>query len=452
MIIKNRWAAMLLAATMSLTLCACAEEEKEPTFTGETTKEAEYQDYLNMISPSVYGNVQGLELEPGTYISIIGKSESAAYWKMLEKGVMQAAEDLNAALGYTGEDKIKVTYNAPSDAENIDEQVNILDEELARYPDVVGIASVDEDACIVQFDLATTNGIPIISLDSGNTYKGILCSVKTDNEDAARTGAYKLADEIQEGSVLLLVHDSESESAREREESFTKQMDSEENVTLAKVIYMDQLDLLKEEMIAEQTGTEETDANVEGSAEVDANAENNVETEGKEETTEGKATDTDPEERSVTEQNVYENASDISDEEAILYYIQKYEVKGIFGTNPEATQLGLRAIEMNEASQKEQEEAKNDNSKAEKENDTEEETKGIVLMGFDAGTEQITALKEGKIKGLVVQNPFGIGYASVVAAARTNLEIGNEAVVDTGYVWVTADNMEDESIQKMLYE
>lgn len=446
MIIKNRWAAILLAATMSLTLCACADEKKEPTFTGETTKEAEYQDYLNMISPSVYGNVQGLELEPGTYISIIGKSESAAYWKMLEKGVMQAAEDLNAALGYTGEDKIKVTYNAPSDAENIDEQVNILDEELSRYPDVVGIASVDEDACIVQFDLATTNGIPIISLDSGNTYKGILCSVKTDNIDAARTGAYKLADEIQEGSVLLLVHDSESESAREREESFKAQMDSEENVNLAKVIYIDQLEQLKEEMIAEQTGTEESDANVEGSAEVDANAENSAETE---ETIEGKATDTDSEESSVTEQNVYENASDISDEEAIQYYIQKYEVKGIFGTNPEATQLGLRAIE---AIEKDREDVVNEDKEDAAEKENEEATQEIILMGFDAGTEQITALKEGKIKGLVVQNPFGIGYASVVAAARTNLEIGNEAVVDTGYVWVTADNMEDESIQKMLYE
>ena len=242
--VRNKWAALLLVSTMSLTVCACAEEKKEPTFTGETTKEAEYQDYLNMISPSVYGNVQGLQLEPGTYISIIGKSESAVYWQMIEKGVMQAAEDLNAELGYTGDDKIKVTYNAPSDEENLDEQVNILDEELARYPDVVGIASVDEDACMVQFDLATTTGIPIISLDSGNTYKGILCAVKTDNADAARTGAYKLADEIQEGSVILLVHDSESESAREREESFIAQMEEEATINVAEVIYFDKLDEL----------------------------------------------------------------------------------------------------------------------------------------------------------------------------------------------------------------
>lgn len=435
--IRNRGAVLLLAAAMSLSVCACAEEKKEPTFTGETTQEAEYQDYLNMIAPAVYGDVQGLELEPGTYISIIGKSESTAYWKMLEKGVMQAAEDLNAALGYTGDDKIKVTYNAPTDDENIDEQVNILDEELARYPDVVGIASVDEDACMVQFDLATTNGIPIISLDSGNTYKGIQCTVKTDNEDAARTGAYKLADEIQEGSVLLLVQDSQSEAAREREESFVAQMEKEGTVNVAKVIYLDQLEQVKEEIIADQSEIEETTGEVatetieETVTPTDtlSATENTVE-----ETTVGNAEA--KTEKDQTDEQVYTEVSQISDEEAIQYYMKKYEIKGIFGTNPEATQLGLKAIEAFE--------------------DVDEETEGqedeIVLMGFDAGTAQITALKEGKIKGLVVQNPFGIGYASVIAAARTNLEIGNEAVVDTGYVWVTADNMEEESIQKMLYE
>lgn len=432
--IRNRWVALLLTAAMSLSVCACAEEKKEPTFTGEKTKEAEYQDYLNMISPAVYGNVQGLTLEPGTYISIIGKSESTAYWKMLEKGVMQAAEDLNAALGYTGDDKIKVTYNAPTDDENIDEQVNILDEELARYPDVVGIASVDEDACMVQFDLATTNGIPIISLDSGNTYKGIQCTVKTDNEDAARTGAYKLADEIQEGSVLLLVQDSQSEAAREREESFIAQMEKEGTIDVAKVIYLDQLEQVKEEIIADQSEVEETTGEIatETTEETVTSTNTPSPTENTVEETTVDNTEAKTEKDNLDEQ-VYTEVSQISDEDAIQYYIKKYEIKGIFGTNPEATQLGLKAIEAFE-------------------NVDEETEDQIVLMGFDAGTAQITALKEGKIKGLVVQNPFGIGYASVIAAARTDLEIGNEAVVDTGYVWVTADNMDDESIQKMLYE
>ena len=31
-------------------------------------------------------------------------------------------------------------------------------------------------------------------------------------------------------------------------------------------------------------------------------------------------------------------------------------------------------------------------------------------------------------------------------------EVGNEAEVNTGYIWVTQENMEEESIQNMLYE
>ena len=62
------------------------------------------------------------------------------------------------------------------------------------------------------------------------------------------------------------------------------------------------------------------------------------------------------------------------------------------------------------------------------------------------------ALDSGEIDGLIVQNPFGMGYATVVAAARTILEIGNEAVVNTGYTWVDKENMEDEAVQLMLYE
>ena len=81
-----------------------------------------------------------------------------------------------------------------------------------------------------------------------------------------------------------------------------------------------------------------------------------------------------------------------------------------------------------------------------------EKTDEVVMMGFDAGKDQLDALESGSIDGLVVQNPFGMGYAAVVAAARTVLEIGNEAQVDTGFIWVDAENMENENIQAMLYE
>ena len=386
---KKRWmtiTAVVMATTFMI--CACGkQQEQTTTFTGKETEKPEYQGNLNAISPAAYNNVEGLNLEPGTYISIIGKDNSSSYWTNVKKGVMQAADDLNKELGYKGSDKIKVTYNAPAKSEDIDEQVNILDEELSRYPDAVGIASIDSAACSVQFDLATANGIPVISLDSGNEYKGIQCIVKTDNEDAARTGAYKLANEIgDEGQVILVVHDSNSETAKERAKSFEEEIKNNyPSVSIVETIYCDKLDDLKKKIAAEK----------------------------------------DP---NMSEDLQKAAVEKMTDDEVMQHYLEKYpDLKGVFGTNESSTIFALEALQKSELAGK------------------------VALVGFDISEEQTAAMKNGEISGLVVQNPFGMGYASVVAAARTVLQSGNEAVVDTGYIWVTKDNLEKESIQDMLY-
>ncbi len=387
---KKRWmtiTAVVMATTFMI--CACGkQQEQTTTFTGKETEKPEYQGNLNAILPAAYNNVEGLNLEPGTYISIIGKDDSSSYWTNVKKGVVQAADDLNKELGYKGSDKIKVTYNAPAKSEDIDEQVNILDEELSRYPDAVGIASIDSAACSVQFDSATANGIPVISLDSGNEYKGIQCIVKTDNEDAARTGAYKLANEIgDEGQVILVVHDSNSETAKERAKSFEEEIKNNyPSVSIVETIYCDKLDDLKKKIAVEK----------------------------------------DP---NMSEDLQKAAVEKMTDDEVMQYYLEKYpDLKGVFGTNESSTIFALEALQKTELTGK------------------------VALVGFDISEEQTAAMKNGEISGLVVQNPFGMGYASVVAAARTVLQSGNEAVVDTGYIWVTKDNLEDESIQNMLYK
>ena len=189
---KRLIAAVSLAVCAAMGVCACSGGDTDNVFTGEETKVPEWQPKLNMISPAVYGTVDDLDLEPGTYISVIGKMENSSYWKQVQKGVQQAADDINEKLGYTGDDKVKVLFNAPADSEDIDEQVNILDEEMSRYPDVIAIASIDEDASAVQFDLAIGNGIPVVAFDSRNSYQGIQCTCMTDNAQAAADGAAKL--------------------------------------------------------------------------------------------------------------------------------------------------------------------------------------------------------------------------------------------------------------------
>ncbi len=411
---RRRFVSIICASVCAgMLLCACSSNEDENVFTGDTTEKPAYQAKLNAITPAAYSSVEGLELEPGTYISVIGKEEDSAYWNQIRAGVEQAAADLNEALGYSGSDQIKVLYNAPSGEEDMNEQVNILDEELARYPDVIAIASIDEDASEVQFDLAAGNDIPIVAFDSGNLYQGIQCTCKTDNSAATAEGVSKLCEAIGDsGEVALIVHDSVSESAREREEAFKAALSAEHpEVTVAETIYMDELEEIKKSAAAEQLGVSLEEIQAQQAAETTD--------QGEEQTGEA----------SAVMEEINAAAEGMSDEDAVAYCLKKHpDLKGCFGTNVDATQLGLKAL------------------------GSMEEAEDVVLMGFDAGAEQLEALESGEIDGLVVQNPFGIGYAAVIASARTVLEIGNEAQVNTGYIWVDQENLEEDAVQAMLYE
>lgn len=440
---RNVRAAIAAALCMTVLAAGCGKKADDPVFTGDKTEAPVYQANLDAIKSSAYASADNLDLESGTYISVIGRGSSTPYWNQVKAGVEQAATDLNTALGYSGNDKVKVLYSAPDENDNIDQQVNILDEELARYPDVIAISSVDASACSVQFDLAIENGIPIVAFDSGNSYQNIQSTCKTNNIEAATTGTKNFCEKIGDsGEILLLVHDTVSDTAKEREAGIKNELAANHpNVTVTETIYLDQLKMLKKQIVAEQVGVtpeelaaaeagekkEETTGTGDASETI-ADAASNADSSSADESANETAQEVDNE-LSEKMQQVNDGAAKMSDEDAIRYYMEKHpDLKGCIATNETVTQLAIKTLDQLDAE------------------------KHITLVGFDAGKEQVNALKDGKVDGLIVQNPFGMGYATVVAAARTVLEIGNEAEVNTGYVWVTADNMNDDTITPFLYE
>ena len=117
----------------------------------------------------------------------------------------------------------------------------------------------------------------------------------------------------------------------------------------------------------------------------------------------------------------------ITEEQVIDYILAKHpNIKGCLATNEGSLLLALDGLERNAMNT-------------------------VKVVGFDASETEVQALSDGKVTGLIAQNPFGMGYATVVAAARAALNMGNEAVVNTGYTWVTQEGLEEEPIQKILY-
>ena len=410
----------VIAATVCAAMCVCAcssgreaDGGKEPAKTQEVSKKKEkaYQKKLDMITPSAYDNVMGLDLEKGTTLSVIGKAKDVPYWDEVKKGAEQAVEDMNKNLGYEGKARIKLTYSAPAAADNVDEQVNILDEELARYPEAMAIAIADTKACEVQFDLAAESDIPVVAFDSGSDYQGLMASVSTDNKASAREAAQRLADLMDEkGEVILFVHDSKSESAMDRESSFKEEMENNyPEIAVAEVYHLDQLAVMQERVAAERNGIPWQEGSEDGTAEPEGSESTDVRPEQPE----------DPEHEEVT-------ADMISEEDVMDYIMEKHpDAAGIYATNGEAVRLALDTVERNE--------------------------RKAHIIGFDGDKDELEALEEGRIDALILQNPFGMGYAAVIASARAALSMGNEAIVDTGYTWITKKNLKEEHIQKLLY-
>ena len=367
-----RSAAIILAAM--ILCCACGESKQ--TSGPEPVEKKEYQEKLDMLRPMLYGEIEHLNPEPGTYISIIGRSSGDSFWDQIQAGAQQAVDDLNEKLEYTGKDKITLRYVAPKERDNVDEQINILDEELANSPIAIGIAAVDATACMTQFDYAKEYGIPIVMFDSGTEYQDVAATCATDNLDAARTAADQLAAAIGgSGEIAVFVQDAVSMTAGDREKGFLERIESAYPDIIVKAVYhYDELQKLAKEVAREK-------------------------------------------ELEVGE---------VTQDDVVGYLLEQHpDLKGVFTANLDVTQHVVDVLDTMELTD-------------------------LKVVGFDGGSEQMELLEEGKVEGLIVQNPFGMGYGTVVAIIRAAYDMGNEISIDSGYVWVSRENMNDEEIVGVL--
>jgi ribose transport system substrate-binding protein len=76
----------------------------------------------------------------------------------------------------------------------------------------------------------------------------------------------------------------------------------------------------------------------------------------------------------------------------------------------------------------------------------------IVVIGYDSGQAQIDAIKNGVMYGAVQQNPIGIGAQCVRAAAMALQGLPVPPVIDTGFIWADASNIDSPEVQAVLYQ
>jgi ribose transport system substrate-binding protein len=76
----------------------------------------------------------------------------------------------------------------------------------------------------------------------------------------------------------------------------------------------------------------------------------------------------------------------------------------------------------------------------------------IVVIGYDAGKQQMDAIRAGTEAGAITQNPVGIGYKCVEAAVKAINGEEQDPIIDTGFFWYDASNIDSPEIAALLYE
>lgn len=336
-----------------------AEEETEGDVMPDNFRElfsieAEGIDYLS---------VEGIEVPEGTALSMIGKDSGSSFWKRVKAGAEQAVTDINEALGYTGNAKVKLTYDAPSKG-SVSEQIDIIDQMLDKNPDALIVGYIDVNSGKTQLELAEANGVPVFAVDSSIQNSLIETETKTDNYQAAGKAADKFCEAIGDsGEVALLVHNSETETGIEREKGFRDAIQAKHpDVEIVDVSYADQDERSAEEIVA-----------------------------------------------------------------AVM--AEHPNLKGYFGTNDDVTRVLATVV-----------------SKFAEEDNT------VLAAGFDASAKLVQSVQEEKLLGVMAQDAFGMGYASVVSALRSIAGMENASIIEPGYYWINAENAGDAMTQMLTYK
>ena len=295
-------------------------------------------------------------------IYVITKS-TESYWDDVKIGALEAGDELG----------VTVHYDCPQweNEEGIQKQKDIINSAVASGADAIVLASIDSDALNDTLRLATQNGVQVLTIDSDVSYPGRTAFVGTQNEAAGANAARYAAELLGEegGDVAVVAHMMGTPTQVTRTNGFKNTLDGASE------------DTAPEEIVETEPATDEEGNIIEGEfvdvvKEVSSNS--------------GDA---------YPNINVVEIAQGEGDveksKELAIELIEKYpNLKLIYATNQSGNVGVCQAVE--ELSGQ----------------DT------IQVVGFDSYDGAMAKLSSGVLDGVIVQNPYNMGYLGVRYAVK----------------------------------
>lgn len=383
--------ALLLALVMTFGMVACGSKTNDTTTTPSTgdTSNTDTTDTGDTGDTPTEDTGSGETL----YIPVMAKGFQHAYWQAVKQGADQAAEELGVEIYFAG----------PASETNIDEQVNMVKTELAKNPKAMALAALSTDSVTEILAECAEKNIPVIGFDSGvpgDTTGAVKATAATDNEAAAAIAAEKFGENetvvaamqnaTSDAPIVIgcLSQDAVSASVTGRTTGFVNKM-----AEIAETYQPGQVSIEGHTTWEKKVENPAIIIRVEVSA-----------------TTEATSLQT--------------SASALLGMEGItaIFCSNEGAVTGFLAATSDGSDLG-------------------EGGKYE----------GLVVAGFDAGSAQKNAVRNGWFIGSVTQDPVQIGYQAVaLAVAAANGE--EVADVDTGAKWYDATNIDDPDMATLVYD
>ena len=330
------------------------------------------------------------------YVEMVGNSFAIQFCNINVDGAKAAADELG---------NVKLNYNASQDSSQVQEQIDILNQAIAKKPDAILIAAADPDALEAQMIKARDEGIPVVAYDISFNHApegALAATVSTNNEAAAGLAAEKLmeneafVEQVKQATaekpmvVSCLAPDAVMTAHEQRINGFT--------LTL--------YELLQEY----QPGAVE----ITGHTSFEKASENPTAVTIRAEIPPTKA---DADIRNQAQKMI--NGNDV----AAVFCVNEASVTALLSATTDGTDL--------------------DREKG--------KYKDLIAIGFDAGKTMKGAVASQYFYGAVAQDPFAMGYEGlkICIDAVNGREVKN---LDAPAVWYDHTNMEEDDIAKILYD
>ena len=333
------------------------------------------------------------EAAPATmYIPVMAKGFQHQFWQAVKSGADAAAAQYG----------VEIYFDGPASESEIAAQVDMVKKEMAKGPAALALAALDTNAVIEILEECAEKNIPVVGFDSGvpgDPTGAVKATACTNNEAAAAIAAEKFGE--HEGLVAAmkaatvdapviigcLSQDAVSASVTGRTTGFVNKMVE----------------------IASQYGT--------------------VAVTGHDIWNDGDAKAA----SIIIEVAIGQTPNTVDMQNAANGLLANDNLIAVFNSN-EGAVTGFLAATADGA----------DLADGAKYAD-------LVVAGFDAGSAQKAAVRDGLFYGSVTQDPYMIGFLAVEMAYKAAT---GEAIADadTGAQWYNADNIDDDMIALLVYD